>query len=223
MWGAAILLLFMSAEASALRCGSKLVDIGDRKIEVLEKCGNPLFVETWEEEAIIYRSGLERQIRGISSAHIEEWTYNFGANRFIYFLRFVNGRLNRIEEGALGSNRLIPSQPQPDCGRRVEIGDRKIDVLRKCGEPVATEKREDSRVTTSPTQEENVFADRVSQVDIEEWTYNFGPTHFLLFIRLQNGRVTKIEYGDYGFYPTIPNPPGPFSASSSPLQPPLPK
>jgi hypothetical protein len=199
IWGAIILLLFMTTEAFALRCGNKLVDIGDRKIEVLEKCGNPLFVENWQEEVIVYRGRLERQIRRLSNIDIEEWTYNFGANRFIYFLRFVNGRLNRIEEGQVGSNRLIPSLPQPDCGQRVEIGDRRIDVLRKCGKPVTTEKREDLRVTTSPTQEQNVFADRVSQVDIEEWTYNFGPTHFLLFIRLQRGRVTSMEFGDYGF------------------------
>jgi len=200
MCGAAvILLLFMTTEAFALRCGNKLVDIGDRKIEVLEKCGNPLFVENWQEEVIVYRGRLEKQIRRISNIDIEEWTYNFGANRFIYFLRFVNGRLNRIEEGQVGSDRLIPSLPQPDCGQRVEIGDRRIDVLRKCGKPVTTEKREDLRVTTSPTQEQNVFADRVSQVDIEEWTYNFGPTHFLLFIRLQRGRVTSMEFGDYGF------------------------
>lgn len=199
MWGAVILLLFIPTEAFALRCGNKLVDIGDRKIEVLEKCGNPLFVENWQEEVTVYRGRLEKQIRRISSNYIEEWTYNFGANRFIYFLRFVNGRLNRIEEGQVGSNRLIPSVPQPDCGQRVEIGDRRIDVLRKCGNPATTEKREDLRVTTSPTQEENVFADRVSQVDIEEWTYNFGPTHFLLFIRLQSGRVINKEFGDYGF------------------------
>jgi len=197
--GASIFLLLMTAEAFALRCGNKLVDIGDRKIEVLEKCGKPVFVENWQEEVIVYRGRLERQIRRISSTNIEEWTYNFGANRFIYFLRFVNGRLNRIEEGQVGSNRLIPSLPQPDCGQRVEIGDRRIDVLRKCGNPVATEKREDLRVATSPTQEENVFTERVFQADIEEWTYNFGPTHFLLFIKLQRGRVTSMEYGDYGF------------------------
>jgi hypothetical protein len=194
-----ILLLFLTTEALALRCGNKLVDIGDRKIEVLEKCGNPLFVENWQEEIILYRSRLERQIRRISSNYIEKWTYNFGANRFIYFLRFVNGRLNRIEEGVLGSDRLIPPLPQPDCGQRVEIGDRRIDVIRKCGQPVATEKRENLRVTTSSTQEADVFADRVSQVDIEEWTYNFGPIHFLLFIRLQSGRVANMEFGDYGF------------------------
>jgi hypothetical protein len=197
--GAVILLFLMTTEAFALRCGNKLVDIGDRKIEVLEKCGKPVFVENWQEEVIVYRGRLERQIRRISSTDIEEWTYNFGSNRFIYFLRFVNGRLNRIEEGPLGSNRLIPSIPQPDCGQRVEIGDRRIDVLRKCGKPVATEKRENLRVTTSSTQEADVFADRVSQVDIEEWTYNFGPTHFLLFMKLQGGRVTHMEYGDYGF------------------------
>jgi hypothetical protein len=199
MWGMVIFLLFMTTEALALRCGDKLVDIGDRKIEVLQKCGDPLFVENWREETIVYRSRLERQIRRILSSHIEEWTYNFGANRFIYFLRFVNGRLNRIEEGPLGSNRLIPPYPQADCGQRVEVGDRRIDVLRKCGEPATTEKREDVRVTSSSTQEENIFADRVFYGEFEEWIYNFGPTHFLLFIRLQNGRVTRVEYGDYGF------------------------
>jgi len=199
MWGVGIFLLFMASEAFALRCGNKLVDIGDRKIEVLEKCGNPLFVENWQEEVIVYRSRVERQIRRISSNYIEEWTYNFGANRFIYFLRFINGRLNRIEQGVVGSDRLIPSFPQPDCGQRVEIGDRRIDVLRKCGNPATTEKRENLRVTSSPTQEADIFADRVSQVDFEEWTYNFGPTHFLLFIRLQSGRVTNKEFGDYGF------------------------
>ncbi len=198
-WGAAIFLLFMTPEALALRCGNKLVDIGDRKIEVLEKCGNPVFVENWQEEIIVYRGRLERQIRRISSTDIEEWTYNFGANRFLYFLRFVNGRLNRIEEGQVGADRLIPPLPQPDCGKRIETGDRRIDVLRKCGKPATTEKREQVRVTTSSTQDENVFTDRVFQVDIEEWTYNFGPTHFLLFIKLQRGRVTSMEYGDYGF------------------------
>jgi hypothetical protein len=198
-WGAVIFLIFMTTEAFALRCGNKLVDVGDRKIEVLEKCGKPVFVENWQEEVIVYRGRLERQIRRISSTDIEEWTYNFGANRFLYFLRFVNGRLNRIEEGQVGSNRLIPSLPQPDCGQRVEVGDRRIDVLRKCGKPVTTEKRADLRVTSFPTQETDVFSDRVSRVDIEEWTYNFGPTHFLLFIKLQSGRVTHMEYGDYGF------------------------
>ena len=190
---------FLATEALALRCGNKLVDVGDRKIEVVEKCGQPAFVETWQEEVVIYRSRLERQIRRISQSTIEEWTYNFGADRFIYFLRFINGRLNRIEEGPLGSNRLVPFVPQPDCGKRVEIGDRRVDVLRKCGRPVTTDRREEVRVSSSFTQEPDVFADRIAHVDIEEWTYNFGPTHFLLFIRLDRGRVIRFESGDYGF------------------------
>jgi len=63
-------------------------------------------------------------------------------------------------------------------------------------QPGGQGKKRDLRVTISPTQEENVFADRVLQVDIEEWNYNFGPTHFLLFIRIQSGGVTNAEFGD---------------------------
>ena len=197
--GAFLFLLFAATEASALRCGNKLVDLGDRKIEVLEKCGNPVFVETRQEEVVVYRSRLERQIRRISRFDIEEWTYNFGPQRFLYFLRFINGRLDRIEESQLGSNYLIPSFPQPDCGMRVEVGDRRIEVLRKCGQPITVDKRENVRVNSSLAQEPDVFADRVALVDVEEWTYNFGPTHFLLFIKLESGRVVNFEYGDYGF------------------------
>jgi len=34
---------------------------------------------------------------------------------------------------------------------------------------------------------------------LEEWTYNLGPSKFLLFIRLENGRIVRKERGDYGY------------------------
>lgn len=99
--------------ASELRCGSRLVSIGDYRYDVLRKCGDPANIETWEEVRI--RRGLllsfpvtleqELFLRSPLSKEwvtIEEWEYNFGGTQFIRYLRFENGRLRRITTGDYG-------------------------------------------------------------------------------------------------------------------------
>jgi hypothetical protein len=34
------------------------------------------------------------------------------------------------------------------------------------------------------------------------WVYNFGPTQFLHYLFIQDGRLQRIELGDYGPRPT---------------------
>jgi hypothetical protein len=83
-----------AADAYGLRCGNNLVDVGDRKIDVLAKCGEPAITDEWYEE---------EGFRGSSvMIRVEEWTYNFGPTRFIYFLRFKNGQLVEIRTGDHG-------------------------------------------------------------------------------------------------------------------------
>jgi hypothetical protein len=92
---------------SALRCGSRLVSIGATPPEVTEKCGEPVYVEQWEEGGEGYVSQLfdyeterylaPRLIR--APLRMERWTYDFGANKFIRYLTFRNGRLIKIETG----------------------------------------------------------------------------------------------------------------------------
>ena len=79
-------LIFVN-EANALRCGSKIVDITDRKHKVLKKCGEPDYVDAYDQVSIFHPYHLER---------IEIWTYNFGRNKFMQELIFRNGRLHRI-------------------------------------------------------------------------------------------------------------------------------
>ncbi len=99
--------------ASDLRCGSRLVSIGDYRYDVLRKCGDPVNVETWEEvrirrdlllsfpitaeQELFLRSPLAKEL-----VTIEEWEYNFGQSQFIRYLRFENGRLRRITIGDYG-------------------------------------------------------------------------------------------------------------------------
>jgi hypothetical protein len=76
------------------------------------------------------------------------------------------------------------------CGSElVSEGDIRPEVLAKCGEPadrtVYYEKRRIGSVT------------RV--VPVEVWTYNFGRQTFIHFLTFENGQLTGIQTGGYGF------------------------
>ena len=230
-----LLILFIPTIASALRCGSSLVLKGDRKVEVLKICGEPEFIETWEEETVTHITGEHDEIRedliigresniGKSNlVRLEEWTYNFGSNRFIQYLTFVNGRLKKIEDGPKGTDRdTLSGYTKSRCGHLVEKGDRRIEVILKCGDPYSIEyywEEQFSEVSSAVRirkipqfykqgnkykKDYKFTRDRVYEqtrklINIEEWTYNFGPGRFLYFIEFNNGEVIRTEDGDYGF------------------------
>lgn len=92
---------------SALRCGNRVVSVGAPLAEVAEKCGEPVYIEQWEEGGDGYVSQLfdyeterylaPRLIR--APLRMERWTYDFGTNKFIRHLTFQNGQLIKIETG----------------------------------------------------------------------------------------------------------------------------
>ncbi|GAB6910172.1 hypothetical protein DESC_20007 [Desulfosarcina cetonica] len=94
----------------AMRCGSRLVMIGDLTTQVEDICGPPDDREQWEEWRGSARSEYfdyetERYIApklSMGPIRMERWTYNFGSNRFIRYLEFKNGKLIRIETGDKG-------------------------------------------------------------------------------------------------------------------------
>lgn len=86
----------------AYRCGSQLVEKGDRKIEVLQKCGEPSWVDEWEEVRRLPMSRYYLSRGGLEQVRVEEWTYNFGPQRFLQIYRFENGRVSRMEFGGYG-------------------------------------------------------------------------------------------------------------------------
>jgi hypothetical protein len=76
--------------AFALRCGNNIVDVGDSKIEVLAKCGEPTLKEEVGED--ITRERDSRESRK-AKRYVEKWTYNFGSTRFIYVLTIRDGKV----------------------------------------------------------------------------------------------------------------------------------
>ena len=75
------------AEAGTLRCGSKLVNEGDRAFEVERKCGKPA-----RTDLVGYTGGYY----GDPEMVIEEWVYG-PTNGMLSILTFQGNRLTRIE------------------------------------------------------------------------------------------------------------------------------
>jgi hypothetical protein len=73
------------------------------------------------------------------------------------------------------------------CGQRlVVVGDHKIDVLGKCGAATLTDRW---------IEHEPAGALRT----VDEWTYNRGPQQMIRVLLFVNGRLARIEVGDYGY------------------------
>jgi len=73
--------------ANAMLCSRRLVELGDFKFEVVQKCGEPVLAE-------VVGYGLNR--RGDRELKVEQWVY--GPLRGIYYiLTFEGGRLKKIE------------------------------------------------------------------------------------------------------------------------------
>jgi hypothetical protein len=116
--GLTALMFGHTAFADSMRCGNKLVYSGDTTYTVRTKCGEP--------DDVIHRSEIrtvshevsapceDRQSRAKCSRTVEtsvevvidEWTYDFGSNRFIETLRFEDGKLVRIKDGEYGQKQV---------------------------------------------------------------------------------------------------------------------
>lgn len=92
--------LLIANDAYALRCGHKLVQVGDHKMDVLERCGEPDLVD--RHTAIIARRLRHPfgtlELSQFEEVVIEEWVYNFGPRKFKQLLEFEDGTLVRIRE-----------------------------------------------------------------------------------------------------------------------------
>jgi hypothetical protein len=79
-------------------------------------------------------------------------------------------------------------------GGIISTGDRKADVMAKCGEPDFRDSHQEE-----VTQRLDTTAHQRVYITVEEWTYNLGPSQFMRIVVLQNGTVTEIRTGNYGY------------------------
>ncbi len=108
----AVLLIFGAADAFAFSCGGKYITTGMQQYEVLDRCGEPSHVESWQENQYInpYQNPYFQNYAGAAIVVVpgtivityERWVYNFGPRQFMPVLTFRNTRLIKIEKGGYG-------------------------------------------------------------------------------------------------------------------------
>jgi hypothetical protein len=100
------IILFMSlviaAQTSAfaltsdsMRCTEGLVAVGDTASDLVRKCGQPTHTSQ-HAETTLNKSGFPGQYI-ITTTVIDEWTFNFGRDRFQYRILLTNDRVWKIE------------------------------------------------------------------------------------------------------------------------------
>ena len=97
----AALLLLASLPAAAFNCGQRLVHEGDSAYDVRAKCGEPADIQTHNilRQPVVWYHGhpLLAAPGSLVEVPVEIWTYNFGPNKLMRRLRFVDGELQDIE------------------------------------------------------------------------------------------------------------------------------
>jgi len=91
--GLFLLFAAVTEASSTMRCGNALVSLGDRPIEVQDKCG-----EAHSREMLGYRTVRVRSFYGFRQEEVavEEWSYLLRGG-MLYFLRFEGSRLVDIK------------------------------------------------------------------------------------------------------------------------------
>lgn len=99
--GGTALLLGLADEGRAwgesFYCGSDLINRGDLKHQVQSRCGPPTTRETWSvEEREPYHDAAGVRRHRVTRIPMEQWIYDFGAQRFVRILLFKAGVLVEI-------------------------------------------------------------------------------------------------------------------------------
>lgn len=76
-----------SFAGSSIRCGNNLVSVGDPKIKILDKCGEPITKDEIE---------INPTFRRNTYRFIEQWTYSFHYG-YYDILHFKGGKLIKID------------------------------------------------------------------------------------------------------------------------------
>lgn len=109
----ALLLSAAGVSANGMRCQNKLVEPGDTAYEVKALCGPPDDIQQRTEQRRVARA-VDRPCAAnpalrcpiveevVVDIVIDEWTYDFGPQRFIQYLLFEAGRLRSVRSGEYG-------------------------------------------------------------------------------------------------------------------------
>jgi len=203
---AAALLLPAVARPDSLRCDGGLVSVGDSKLDLLGKCGQPTLADAQaEERSRVQLDAAGRPMAGRSSvATVERWTYNFGPRSFVQYVTLEGGRILAVERGSYGYDlgpRPAPAPPIPRarCDQLAfHVGDTTLDLLARCGEPALRDARVVSSSASAAAASGLLEVGTFTEV-VEIWTYDLGPQTLTRRVIIRAGKVVEVETGSYGY------------------------
>lgn len=85
----------VATSSDSLICSGGIISLRDFASEVVRKCGQPAY--TTQREQKILEEGNYPGDRIITTIVIDDWTFNFGPERFQYRMLLKNGRVWNIE------------------------------------------------------------------------------------------------------------------------------
>jgi hypothetical protein len=95
------LVVTIPAAAETLRCKGDIVQVGDTKAEVTQKCGSPASTDSFckkVERTIKHSDGKVSFFE--TCENVDVWTYNPGKGQFWTNLYFAEGQLREMKYGS---------------------------------------------------------------------------------------------------------------------------
>ncbi len=200
---AAVLLVALAAPAAradSIRCPGGIVQVGDTKLDLLAKCGRPSLVEGASTELGTFEvvNGVGRRVY----APVDVWTYDFGKNQFVQLVRIVAGRISAFERGGYGYADEQPWRGRPKRSTcdpaALAVGKLTLEILARCGQPAIKDEWQEgvgAVLDAAGVQ----YPVGVAYRTVALWTYDFGPNQLVRFVRIEDGKVTRVESGSYGY------------------------
>lgn len=192
----------LAGSDTSIRCAGGIVSVGDATIDLLGKCGEPALREGKADLTSISYREERGATRRSSAVAVERWTYDFGPRAFVMIVSLDGGRVTGVDRGGYGyvsgEPALVPLRRARCEPSALHVGDVKLDVLSRCGEPAVAERRDDLVRQTADVGTGVVVTKTVTIVS-EVWTYDFGPQTFVRFVSFEDGVVTRIDTGGHGY------------------------
>jgi hypothetical protein len=203
----------LPTSAQAMRCGTHLINRGDTRLELVARCGQPTDVARRVEESTLGGSDGHGFAARTLTVVVESWDYNFGPSRLMRRVELRDGIISAIQ--TLGQGYAPSAVGGAD--RPLQLGDSPSRVRSRWGEPADRSLRAEATLVghrdahdAVPAQAApsvshrathrgaTVSASRVS-VEVQTWTYNFGPTRLMRRLTFRDGRLVRVETLGVGF------------------------
>ena len=99
IFGALALAAAPAAQAESLRCNGQIIEVGDPRLSVMQKCGEPLLKDSYCRAVEIMPPPGARTpwyAGDLPCRVVDEWLYDRGPGNLMATVRFESGRIQAI-------------------------------------------------------------------------------------------------------------------------------